>query len=391
MRNKTKTLVVGGVLIVAAFVLCAAILFLGPGAGTGDGAGAPQGDAAQTAGANDSQLTVVRGVIGSEKQSLFDDPDAQAVFAKHGLQVQVTTSGSWAMAERDGIEQSDFASPSSEIAAQHLEDVHKGAVKAVTKPFFSPLAIATSQTVLGVLQQNGIARQTDGVWYLDVKAYLDAVAAGKRWTDLQGSDAYPSSRNIMITSTDIRSSNSALMYLALASYVANGNAVVTSEDAARTQAQDTLSKLFLDQGYSQSSSAGPWESFLSKGPMNQPLTLIYESQYVEALINKPSRITSDMRIAYLAPTIYSDHVVVAFSDAGQKVQDILDHDPDMAKVIARHGFRPNGDNSAAFGQAIKDAGIDASGMPAADAFVDTAQTPSYEVMDAMLTTIKDLY
>ena len=382
MGSRAKTLVAGVVLILAAIVVAGGIA-LGPGLLAGS-------EPADNESADQSQeLTTVHGVIGSEKESLFADPEAKEIFARYGLDVQVTTSGSWAMAERAGIEQEDFASPSSEVAAAHLTDVHGDAVLSTTRPFYSPLAIATGSTVLDVLAANGLAEQRDGVWYLDMAAYLDAVANGRRWTDLAGSEAYPSSRNVMITSTDVRSSNSALMYLSLASYVLNGNAVVTSEDAAREQAATSLARLFLDQGYSQSSSAGPWESFLSKGPMNQPLTLIYESQYLEAQMNEPTRVTSEMRICYPDPTIFSDHVVVAFSEAGQRVQDVLDNDPDMARVIARHGFRVNGANSGAFSEQVSEAGL--TGYAADGTFIDAAQAPSYEVADAMLQTIEALY
>lgn len=382
MGSRAKTLVAGVVLILAAIVVAGGIA-LGPGLLAGS-------EPADNESADQSQeLTTVHGVIGSEKESLFADPEAKEIFARYGLDVQVTTSGSWAMAERAGIEQEDFASPSSEVAAAHLTDVHGYAVLSTTRPFYSPLAIATGSTVLDVLAANGLAEQRDGVWYLDMAAYLDAVANGRRWTDLAGSEAYPSSRNVMITSTDVRSSNSALMYLSLASYVLNGNAVVTSEDAAREQAMASLARLFLDQGYSQSSSAGPWESFLSKGPMNQPLTLIYESQYLEAQMNEPTRVTDEMRICYPDPTIFSDHVVVAFSEAGQRVQDVLDNDPDMARVIARHGFRVNGANSGAFSEQISQAGL--TGYAADGTFIDAAQAPSYEVADAMLQTIEALY
>ena len=382
MGSRAKTLVAGVVLILAAIVVAGGIA-LGPGLLAGS-------EPADNESADQQQeLTTVYGVIGSEKESLFADPEAKEIFARYGLDVQVTTSGSWAMAERAGIEQEDFASPSSEVAAAHLTDVHGDVVLSTTRPFYSPLAIATGSTVLDVLAANGLAEQRDGVWYLDMAAYLDAVANGRRWTDLAGSEAYPSSRNVMITSTDVRSSNSALMYLSLASYVLNGNAVVTSEDAAREQAMASLARLFLDQGYSQSSSAGPWESFLSKGPMNQPLTLIYESQYLEAQMNEPTRVTSEMRICYPDPTIFSDHVVVAFSEAGQRVQDVLDNDPDMARVIARHGFRVNGANSGAFSEQISQAGL--TGYAADGTFIDAAQAPSYEVADAMLQTIEALY
>lgn len=95
-----------------------------------------------------------------------------------------------------------------------------------------------------------------------------------------------------------------------------------------------------------------------------------------------------MRLAYPQPTIFSDHVVVAFSENGQKVQDILENDPDMARVIAKHGFRLNGANSQVFDEQLSESGLE---LRDASTFIDTAQAPSYEVMDAMLGTIEEMY
>ena len=292
------------------------------------------------------------------------------------------------MAEQDGLTDNDFAFPSSDLAAEHIESVHSDAVLGTERPFYSPLAVISGKTQMNVLARNGIAEQRDGVWYIDMPAYLDSVSNDVRWNSLDGGDEYPSSRSVMITTTDVRSSNSAEMFLALASYVANGDNVVTSTDAADQQIE-SLSKLFLNQGYSQSSSAGPWESVLSKGTMNQPLTLIYESQFVEESLSDSSKLTDDMVIAYPSPTIFSDHVMVAFSEAGMKVMDILMNDPDMAKVIAKHGFRINGANSSAFDDAISASGR--NGYADESTFIDNAVAPAYDVLDHMIESIGKRY
>ena len=130
MGSRAKTLVAGVVLILAAVVVAGAIA-LGPRALS---SAEPPTSEAPTV--QQSELTTVRGIIGSEKESLFADPEAKEIFARHGLDVQVTTSGSWAMAERADIEESDFASPSSEIAAAHIEDVHGAAVLSTSRPFY---------------------------------------------------------------------------------------------------------------------------------------------------------------------------------------------------------------------------------------------------------------
>ena len=68
---------------------------------------------------------------------------------------------------------------------------------------------------------------------------------------------------------------------------------------------------------------------------------------------------------------------------------MLDNDPDMARVIARHGFRVNGANSGAFSEQVSEAGL--TGYAADGTFIDVAQAPSYEVADTMLQTIEALY
>ncbi len=55
------------------------------------------------------------------------------------------------------------------------------------------------------------------------------MAGGARWGDLDENTAYDVNKSILITSTDVRKSNSAAMYLALSSFVANGNSIVQSD------------------------------------------------------------------------------------------------------------------------------------------------------------------
>ena len=63
-----------------------------------------------------------------------------------------------------------------------------------------------------------------------------------------------------MTTTDVRKSNSAAMYLSLLSYVANDDNVV--EDRATAQAvAEKLAPLFLRQGFQESSSASPFTDY----------------------------------------------------------------------------------------------------------------------------------
>jgi hypothetical protein len=52
------------------------------------------------------------------------------------------------------------------------------------------------------------------------------------------------------------------MYLAMASYAANGNRVVSSRDEA-TAVLPAMRRLFLGQGFSESSTEAPFEDYLA--------------------------------------------------------------------------------------------------------------------------------
>jgi hypothetical protein len=67
-----------------------------------------------------------------------------------------------------------------------------------------------------------IPRLADGYWRLDRRRYLELVHKQTRWNELPGNTVYPARKSLLIASSDVRTSNSAAMYLAIASYVSNG-------------------------------------------------------------------------------------------------------------------------------------------------------------------------
>ncbi|MDJ1370615.1 hypothetical protein C7K25_04410 [Gulosibacter molinativorax] len=314
----------------------------------------------------------------------------QDVFASHGYDVRVTKSGSWRMASLDGVTSNDFAFPASEIAAENIANTHGDAVVSTHKPFFSPLAIATFEPIMTLLETNGAAsKDASGRWTLDMAAYLKLVEDDTRWNQLEGAaGSYNSPRSILITSTDIRTSNSAGMYLALSSYVLNNNSVVSSQ-AQASEHMDLLTKLFVSQGYSGSSSTAPFDDYLSQGMGAVPMVMIYEGQFLEEQLKENSRIQDGMVLAYPSPTIFSVHTGVTFSEEGQAVMQLLETDPELATLLAEHGFRPQGQNAAAFETFLQEEQL--TSYPSTSEFVNIASEPSYEVQDAMLKRISEAY
>jgi hypothetical protein len=70
-------------------------------------------------------LVGVHGVIGSEKQDFFQDPEVRSVFRRHGLDVQVDTAGSREMATTVDLSRYDFAFPAGVPAAQKIKTDHR--------------------------------------------------------------------------------------------------------------------------------------------------------------------------------------------------------------------------------------------------------------------------
>ncbi|MGQ0837100.1 hypothetical protein [Actinokineospora sp.] len=326
------------------------------------------------------QATTVRGVIGSEKAAFFNDQRVIAAFGKHGLQVRVDSAGSRQIATSVDLGGYDFAFPSSSPAAQRIQ--RDRGITTVYTPFFSPMAVATFAPIADLLTVRGVVRKGPGDYQvLDLAGYLDL--AGTRWDQLVGNTAYPVRKNVLVTTTDPRDSNSAAMYLAAVSFVANGNAVVNTA-AAEAAVLPAMTKLFLDQGYTQNSTEGPFEDYLAAGMGKTPLVMIYESQFLDRQLRADGSIRQDMRLLYPAPTVLSKHTLVPLKGRGDQVGKLLSTDQELARLAAEFGFRTS--DPKPFQQLVAD-----RKLPVPADLVDVVEPPSYETLERMLDAIGKQY
>ncbi|MEU4522139.1 hypothetical protein AB0F52_25895 [Amycolatopsis sp. NPDC024027] len=324
--------------------------------------------------------TTVRGVIGSEKQAFFTDQRVVGAFARHGLKVEVDTAGSRQIATTVDLGKYAFAFPSSSPAAQKIQRDRK--VTTVYTPFQSPMAVASFEPIVSLLRAGGVVHKGAGDYdVLDIAKYLDLAKAGTRWDQLPGNTAYPARKNVLVTTTDPRESNSAAMYLSIVSFVANGNAVVSTPDQ-EAKVLPSVAKLFLVQGYTQNSTEGPFEDYLSAGMGKTPLALIYESQFVGRVLSGDGSIRPDMRMLYTAPTVYSKHTLVPLTGDGDKVGQLLATDPELGKLAATFGFRTT--DPKLFAE------VAAPAHPPAD-LVDAVEPPSFETLERLLDAVGKQY
>lgn len=197
-----------------------------------------------------THFTVARGLVGSEKGGYFEDQRVTAAFAAHGLVLIARRS--------KAPKQDDFGFPSGEPAARELTDqlLKQGRTPERFTPFFSPIIIATWRPIAKVLVTNSIAHQAGSDYYiLDLKALLKLVEERKRWSDLAGSESLGINKEILIYSSDVRTSNSAEMYLALASYVIADQRHPVDAQSEVLKILPAIAPLFLRQSNRPRSSA----------------------------------------------------------------------------------------------------------------------------------------
>lgn len=322
----------------------------------------------------------LHGLIGSEKDPFFRDPNVVAALKRGGFTVSVTTAGSRQIAGMD-LSKEDFAFPAGVPAAEKIRRDHAGSKSFV--PFFTPMAVATWRPIVDLLTAAGVAHTSGDVTTLDVAGYMKLVDGNTRWKDLPGNTAYPVNKSILITSTDVRKSNSAAMYLSLASYVANGDNIVEN-DAEVAPLMDRLAPLFLRQGFVASSSEEPFEDYLVQGMGKSPMVMIYESQYVQRAAAADGSITADMILMYPDPTIFSKHTFVGLTANGIKLGDFLTNDPEMRQLATRYGFRTT--DTAAFAKFVADHRLS---VPAS--LINVIDPPTYETLEAMIVRLEAQY
>jgi hypothetical protein len=175
------------------------------------------------------------------------------------------------------------------------------------------------------------------------------------------------------------------MYLAIASYVANGDNVVSS-DAQQAAIIDQMSGLFLAQGFSASSSEEPFTDYLSQGIGSKPMVMVYEAQFLGQQMSTTGAgaITKDMVLMYPSPTVLSKHTLIPLTDKGDRVGKLLTGNAALAKLAARYGFRPA--DPAVFTSVLK-----AHKVPIPETPVNVVEPPSYEALESMIQRISDEY
>lgn len=327
-------------------------------------------------GAAAADLLVVRGISGSEKIPFLTDQRVVDRLRVLGLDLQVNSAGSRQIATEAELDTVDFVFPAGAPAAAGIEA--KRPASASFTPFVSPMAIASWRPVVDALAAAGVAVDRGDHWELSLDGFLALFDSGRRWNEI----GFPSENRVMISTTDVRQSNSAAMYLALVSYTRNGHAIV-SDRATADRLVEIIWPLFAQQGFLASSSQLPFDAFLVRGPGAVPLVLVYEAQFIAEAAADPSPITSDMVLLYPTPNVFSTHTLLAYTDAGRALGEALSSDAELQALATEHGFRVD---DASFRGFAAEHGLQVPGQ-----IVDTVEPPTYEVLEYMIAAIESRY
>lgn len=354
--TKRSLALIGGALAVVAAVIAVLVL--------------RQPGAEPAAGPAAEPVVTLRGLVGSEKMAFFADPRVAEALAAHGLAVDATPAGSREMSGT-ALDGYGFAFPASAPAAERI--LRDRGLTAKYTPFSSPMAIATFRPIADLLTAAGVLRPGPAPTF-DMARYLELAGRNTEWAHLPGNTTYPVRKNILVSTTDPRTSNSAAMYLAIAAFVANDHANVQGPEAEQ-RVLPLAARLFTGQGFAENSSAGPFEQYLSGGMGPSPLVMIYEAQFIEAAAD--GRITPEMVLTYPSPTILSTHTLVPLDETGDRLGRLLATDPELRRLAAEHGFRTG--DAAEFARVTA-----AHGVAAPADLIDVIDPPTLETQDRLL-------
>ena len=325
-----------------------------------------------------AQTEALRGLVAVDVEPFFKDERVIKLLNMNRLPVQASRVGSRDMAGKLA-EGPDFFFASGVVAANMIADAARKANKSATQssPFHTPLVVASWEPVAKILVANQMARPLGArVYGLDMEKLTQAMLAKQRWRDLKDSGEYAVSRSLLVSTTDIRRSNSAAMYLALTSQALNGE--VVSDRIRGGELALKLAELFKRQGYQENYVNGAFDDYLAIGMGKTPLAFIYESQMLAQA--QKGGLRPEMVLMYPQPTIVNKLVLVAMNERGRKLADLLVANKELQAIALDLGFR-TGDPTA-FAAAAQRAGLAVETQ-----LKQVVDPPSFDVMFEMIDIV----
>jgi hypothetical protein len=206
----------------------------------------------------------------------------------------------------------------------------------------SPVVIYTWEPVVveALSKSNLVSKATQGYYQLDLKALLEALLAGKNWSDLGIDQLYGRAR---IISTDPNRSNSGFMFAGLVLSLLAGD-VATMDDLDKHGAD--AQAIFRSMGLKSPSSGKLFDQYLAGGLGAEPMIVGYENQLFEWILADPARwervkagTGAKPVVLYPKPTVYSAHPLIVIDPAADPLLEALMSGDLQQLAWTKHGFR----------------------------------------------------
>jgi len=328
-----------------------------------------------------ASMVPLQGVISLDVETFFKDPRVLKVLAAKRMPVNVVRVGSREMAGKVVAGGSpDFFFPSGVVAANQVVDAARKAniPAAQVSPFFTPMVIASWEPIAKILVANGMAKAMGPkVYGVDMAKLTQAMLAKTKWKDLKEAGAYDVGRSVLVSTTDLRRSNSGAMNLALTSQALTGD-VVTDRATAQTTALK-LAELFKRQGYQENYVNGNFDDYVAIGIGKTPMAFIYENQLVAYALAKKG-VGEGMVLLYPLPTIVNKVVFVSLNERAKALGELLANDAELQGIAVEYGFRIA--DTERFTSAVK-----ATGLAVEPRITQVVDPPSFEIMAEMIDTV----
>jgi hypothetical protein len=328
-----------------------------------------------------ASMVPLSGVISLDVETFFKDPRVLKVLAAKRMPVNVVRVGSREMAGKVVTGASpDFFFPSGVVAANQVVDAARKAniPAAQVSPFFTPMVIASWEPIAKILVANGMAKAMGPkVYGVDMVKLTQAMLAKTKWKDLKEAGAYEVGRSVLVSTTDLRRSNSGAMYLALTSQALTGD-VVTDRASAQSTALK-LAELFKRQGYQENYVNGNFDDYVAIGIGKTPMAFIYENQLVAYALAKKG-VGEGMVLLYPLPTIVNKVVFVSLNERAKALGELLANDAELQGIAVEYGFRIA--DSERFVSTIKP-----TGLAVETRVTQVVDPPSFEIMAEMIDTV----
>jgi hypothetical protein len=123
------------------------------------------------------------------------------------------------------------------------------------------------------------------------------------------------------------------------------------------------------------------DDYLTIGMGKTPMVMIYEAQFVARAAANDGSITKEMVLMYPSPTVFSKHVMVPLTSAGDRAGRLLMSDPDLQRLAIKYGFRTN--DPGAFTRFTTTHKVV---LP--PTLFNVIEPPTYEALESMISTIE---